>query len=243
MAKYDYEFKKKVVEAYFQGHGGYRQIALQFSISSGHGVVRRWVKQVTALGFVSLRKQERRSDYTIQFKLDVINYYLNSGESIRDVAHKFNLPNDSMVSLWTTAFRKHGIGGISPKTQGRPSMSDKPKKTKEEKKLSREQELERENELLRAELAFITYQMRQYANLLKNNKIFQSMSRKGNCLDNSPMENFFGLLKQEIYYGTIYTSFEEIKQAIDKYIYYYNYKLIKSKFGCSPVTYRVRLAA
>ncbi len=110
-------------------------------------MVRRWVKQVTALGFVSLRKQERRSNYTIQFKLDVINYYLNSGESIRDVAHKFNLPNDSMVSLWTTAFRKHGIGGISPKTQGRPSMSDKPKKTKEEKKLSREQELERENEL------------------------------------------------------------------------------------------------
>lgn len=113
------------------------------------------VKQVTALGFDSLRKQKRRSDYTIQFKLDVINYYLNSGKSIRDVAHKFNLPNDSMVSLWTTAFRKHGIGGISPKTKGRPSMSDEPKKTKEEKKLSREQELERENELLRAELAFI----------------------------------------------------------------------------------------
>jgi len=97
LAKYDYEFKKKVVEAYFQGHGSYRQIALLFGISSGHGVVRRWLKQVTALGFDSLRKQKRRSDYTIQFKLDVINYYLNSGESIRDVAHKFNLPNDSMV--------------------------------------------------------------------------------------------------------------------------------------------------
>lgn len=87
------------------------------------------------------------------------------------------------------------------------------------------------------------YQMKQYANLLKNNKIFQSMSRKGNCVDNSPMENFFGQLKQEMYYGTIYTSFEEIKQAIDKYIYYYNHKRIKSKLGCSPVTYRVRLAA
>lgn len=57
------------------------------------------------------------------------------------------------------------------------------------------------------------------------------------------MENFFGQLKQEMYYGTIYTSFEEIKQAIDKYIYYYNHKRIKSKLGCSPVTYHVRLAA
>lgn len=69
------------------------------------------------------------------------------------------------------------------------------------------------------------------------------MSRKGNCLDNSPMENFFGLLKQEMYHGVIYTSFEELKQAINQYIYYYNYKRIKSKFGCSPVTYRERLAA
>lgn len=146
MAKYDYEFKKKVVEAYFQGHGGYRQIALQFGISSGYGMVSRWVKQITALGFDSLRKQKRRSDYILQFKLNVINYYLNSEESIRDVAHKFNLPNDSMVSWWTTAFRKHGIGEISSKTKGRPSMSDKLKKTKEEKKSSHEQELEQENE-------------------------------------------------------------------------------------------------
>lgn len=83
------------------------------------------------------------------------------------------------------------------------------------------------------------YHMKQYAILLENNKIFQTMSRKGNCLDNSPIENFFGLLKQEMYYGTIYTSFEEIKQANDKHIYYYDYKRIKSKFG----TYRVRLVA
>jgi len=42
------------------------------------------------------------------------------------------------------------------------------------------------------------------------------MSRRGNCLDNSPMENFFGLMKQEMYYGVIYESFEELKQAVDK---------------------------
>lgn len=40
-----------------------------------------------------------------------------------------------------------------------------------------------------------------YSKALKDNRIFQSMSRKGNCLDNSVMENFFGILKQEIYYG------------------------------------------
>ena len=55
------------------------------------------------------------------------------------------------------------------------------------------------------------------------------MSRKGNCLDNSVMENFFGLLKQEIYHGTVYYSYEELKTEIEKYIRYYNEKRIKEK--------------
>ena len=54
------------------------------------------------------------------------------------------------------------------------------------------------------------YQMPAYAYELKENKIFQSMSRKGNCYDNSVMENFFGVLKQEMYYGNTYYSFEEL---------------------------------
>ncbi|MFV0560699.1 MAG: transposase, partial [Enterococcus sp.] len=65
------------------------------------------------------------------------------------------------------------------------------------------------------------------------------MSRKGNCLDNSVMENFFGLLKQEIFYGHTYHSFEELKSAIDKYIYYYNNERIKQKLNWkSPVQFR-----
>lgn len=82
------------------------------------------------------------------------------------------------------------------------------------------------------------YQMKAYSRKLKKNKIFQSMSRKGNCLDNSPMENFFSLLKQEMYYGEIFTSFDELKMAIENYIEYYNIKRIKTKLGCSPVMYR-----
>lgn len=83
------------------------------------------------------------------------------------------------------------------------------------------------------------YQMKAYRNELKEHNIFQSMSRKGNCLDNSLMENFFSLLKQEIYYGKAYYSFEELKQAIDDYIYYYNYKRMKKKLNWkSPVQFR-----
>lgn len=83
------------------------------------------------------------------------------------------------------------------------------------------------------------YQMKAYYSTLKKHKIFQSMSRKGNCLDNSPMENFFSLLKQEIYYGKIYHSFNDLKEAIDNYIYYYNNERIKQKLNWqSPVQFR-----
>ena len=88
------------------------------------------------------------------------------------------------------------------------------------------------------------YQMKAYSKALKENKIYPSMSRKGNCFDNSPMENFFGILKQEMYYGETYCSFEELKMAIDKYIKYYNEKRIKAKLGwCSPVQYRLKNSA
>lgn len=85
------------------------------------------------------------------------------------------------------------------------------------------------------------YLMKTYSHRLKEERIFQSMSRKGNCHDNSVMENFFGLLKQEIYYGVVYYSYEELKFEIERYIKYYNEQRIKEKLGwMSPVQYRLR---
>lgn len=88
------------------------------------------------------------------------------------------------------------------------------------------------------------YQMKLYRKELDKHKIFQSMSRKGNCLDNSVIENFFGLLKQEIYYGKVYHSYNEIKCAIEKFIKYYNNRRIKEFLNfMSPVQYRLNYKA
>lgn len=66
------------------------------------------------------------------------------------------------------------------------------------------------------------------------------MSRKGNCLDNSPMENFFGILKQEMYYGNEFNSCEHLRNEIEKYIKWYNEDRIKTKLnGMFPVMYRL----
>ena len=83
------------------------------------------------------------------------------------------------------------------------------------------------------------YQMKQYQHLLKEKGIRQSMSRKGNCLDNSLAENFFGLLKSELFYMKEYKTIEELEKDIIEYIEYYNNRRIKSKLkGMSPIQYR-----
>ena len=83
------------------------------------------------------------------------------------------------------------------------------------------------------------YQMKQYQTLLKEKGIIQSMSRKGNCLDNAIIENFFGTLKSELFYIQKFKSVEELKHEIKQYINYYNKERIKSNLNkMSPIKYR-----
>ena len=86
------------------------------------------------------------------------------------------------------------------------------------------------------------YQMPKYREKLKELSITQSMSRKGNCLDNSPTENFFGRMKEEMFYGKehLYNNMESLKAAIKEYISYYNSKRIVFKLKMSPIEYRTK---
>ncbi|HOJ01080.1 MAG TPA: IS3 family transposase, partial [Anaerolineaceae bacterium] len=85
------------------------------------------------------------------------------------------------------------------------------------------------------------YQMNSYQKLLKDKGIRQSMSRKGNCYDNSVMENFFGILKSEFYHNQNFSSFQHFEKALSEYIDYYNKRRIKAKLkGLSPVQFRTQ---
>ena len=71
--------------------------------------------------------------------------------------------------------------------------------------------------------------MNKYHKTLEENHIVQSMSRKGNCLDNAVIENFFGLLKSELLYLQEFESMDHFKEELENYIHYYNHKRIKAK--------------
>ena len=85
------------------------------------------------------------------------------------------------------------------------------------------------------------YQMPAYRKQLSENGLTQSMSRKGNCLDNAAMESFFGTLKSEFFYLNKFVDIAALKSGLRRYIRYYNHQRIRLKLnGSSPVQYRMR---
>lgn len=89
------------------------------------------------------------------------------------------------------------------------------------------------------------YQHYGYRRRLEKHGIIQSMSRKGNCLDNAMAENFFGIMKTELLYAENFESAEAFMKALEEYIDYYNNKRIKSRFekesGAIPNSFSNRI--
>jgi len=84
------------------------------------------------------------------------------------------------------------------------------------------------------------YQHSEYQRYLQEHNIIQSMSRKGNCMDNGAMENFFGRLKVEMFYGETFSLTDEFIRCLKDYIDYYNNERIILKLKMSPVKYRTQ---
>jgi putative transposase len=85
------------------------------------------------------------------------------------------------------------------------------------------------------------YRMPSYQRQLQERQIVQSMSRKGNCLDNAAMESFFAVLKSEFFHLNKFASVDELKSGLKRYIHYYNHDRIKLKLkGLSPVRFRTQ---
>ncbi|RDW18143.1 transposase [Oceanobacillus arenosus] len=156
MAKYSEEFKIKLVTEYLYGKIGYRLLARKYNMPSSTPL-KNWVSSYKARGMDGLKRRKTKKEYSVQFKLDAVQFMLETGASYQETAVQFQLNYTSLIVRWLKAFREQGIEGLKPKSKGRPSMSKKTnnQKKKEEKKLTREEELEREIELLRLENAYL----------------------------------------------------------------------------------------
>ena len=163
MAKYSYEFKKKVVQEYLDGNGGYEYLAKKYGIAK-HTQVMDWVKSYQTFGNDGLIRSRQNKNYSFQFKLFVVELYLSSEVSYRELALSQGINNSSLIVRWVNDYRIAGPDALRPKKKGRQKTLDikefkKPSKPIEEKSVDTSaehvKELEDENLKLRIENAYL----------------------------------------------------------------------------------------
>src|SRR5699024_3022308 len=101
-------------------------------------------------GMDGLKRRKSKMTYSVQFKLDAIQFILETGASYPETAVQFQMNNPSMIQRWLKDYREQGIEGLKPALKEKSSMSKS-----NDKQSTREQDLERENELLRLENSYL----------------------------------------------------------------------------------------
>ena len=163
MAKYTFEFKKKVVFEYLYGKIGSTTLAQKYNIKS-EKQVRQWIHNYQEFGDEGLKRSRKRETYSFEFKLHMVELYLTNEVSYEELALANGITNYATISKWVEAFRVAGPDRLRPRQKGRKKTMNKPTEQNnlqpvEEKNIdtSAEHVKELEDELLklRIENAFL----------------------------------------------------------------------------------------
>lgn len=130
MAKYSLIFKLKVVTAYLNGEGGYEYLTKKYGLKTT-SQVRRWISEFKEFGKDGLCRKRNNTRYTSEFKLAVVESYLTSELSYRQIALQYGLNNPSLIARWKSDFMKYGTNAFVERPKGRiPTMSRTDEKAK-----------------------------------------------------------------------------------------------------------------
>ena len=163
MAKYNFDFKKKVVMSYLNGEGGYRYLANKYGIPS-FDKIKVWVDNYNRLGDDGLLCSRQQKKYSFEYKLHVVELYLSSEVSYQELALQEGINNPYVLTKWVNDFRVAGPDALRPKKKGRKKLlnsKDNKKRITSEEAVSVDTSIERvkqlEDELLklRIENAFL----------------------------------------------------------------------------------------
>ena len=121
MAKYNYEFKKKVVDAYLNGEGGYSYLAETYGIAAWTNI-KKWVLAYLKMGDEGLIRSRKKVNYSFEYKLHVVELYLSSEVSYQDLALQERINNPTQIVKWVNDFRIAGPDALRPKKKGRKKL-------------------------------------------------------------------------------------------------------------------------
>ena len=117
MAKYSYEFKKQVVDAYLRGEGGYTCLAEKYGVKNRRQVL-NWVHYYEQFGDDGLRRSRKKDHYSFEFKLSVVESYLSSELSYQELALSRGINNNTLIAKWVNDFRTMGPDALRPRKKG-----------------------------------------------------------------------------------------------------------------------------
>jgi transposase len=160
MAKYSYEFKEKIVQAYLNGEGSYEFLSDKYGIASSK-CIKEWVKAYKAFGDDGLRRSRQKKTYTFNFKKNVVELYLTTEISYQELALSLGINSPSLIAKWVNDYRIAGLDALKPRQKGRrpkmakPKKGNKPTPTDESTNSEYLKQLEDENLRLRIENAYL----------------------------------------------------------------------------------------
>jgi transposase len=118
MAAYSYAFKKKVVDAYLRGEGGYTFLAEKYGVKNRRQVL-NWVHYYEELGDDGLKRSRKNETYSFEFKLNVVESYLTSEVSYQELALSLGINNNALIARWVNDYRAAGPDALRDKKRGR----------------------------------------------------------------------------------------------------------------------------
>ena len=166
MAKYSYEFKKKIVEEYLSGKAIYSVLEEKYQIDES--MIMRWVNNYKHFGEKGLMRSRKKRAYSVEFKVEAITRYETSECRYQQLALELGFTNPSIIANWRRKYREDGLEGLDQQKRGKPmtKKNDRhqtPKTSKKSEPIdastrealeNRIKELEAENETLTIQKMF-----------------------------------------------------------------------------------------
>ena len=129
MAKYNFEFKKKVVMAYLNGEGSQSDLMRKYNIPAKKSI-QDWIANYNDFGDEGLMRSRKNNTYTFEYKLHMVELYLSSEVSYLELALSQGMGNPSLIAQWVNDFRTIGPDALRPKKKGRKKFLESNKTEK-----------------------------------------------------------------------------------------------------------------
>lgn len=121
MAKYSFEFKKRIVQEYLAGHCSYQCLAKKYQVPAESNV-RKWVHNYQVYGDEGLMRSRKNQTYSFDLKLHMVELYLSSEVSYQELALSQGMNNPAILTRWVHDFRIAGPEALRPKQKGRKKL-------------------------------------------------------------------------------------------------------------------------